>query len=429
MILLLFLFDPSQLINTDTTNRQLAPAVSVYENYVHIFWEDERDPTCDFDIYCRTSTDGGQHFIDEVIVNFVHENNQRNPETVTYNGMLYVVFEDYRSYYDISFAKSTDHGKSFLPSIIVNDTTKYSQRDPSIAVDNDGDIFVVWYDGYRDKDIYLSRSTDGGDSFLPSVLVNSLHTDSLAQWQPDIGVDPDGRVFVAFTDSATNSIYLVRSTDHGQSFDHIVKVNSFSDSLRGFPDLTVDNSGYLFVVWEDRRTGDYDVYLARSTDHGTSFETEILVNDVTSRHQRKPRLAVLGSDLYCIWEDYRSNNYDVYIAKSTDHGVSFFNSVRVNDHTQKSQRYPAVAAGSQLHIAWEDYRNTSADIYATRGVVGVGEEEGKALTRPILVTPNRNLRFKGDVYDITGRRIRGVASTGIYFLKSQEAKIKIIVIR
>jgi len=344
-----------------------------------------------------------------------------------YGGIVFTVFEDYQSYYDISFAKSTNHGQSFTPSIIVNDTTRYSQRYPAIAVDKSGLLFVVWYDSYRDKDVYLSRSTDGGVSFGSSILVNSLLADTLPQYQPSIAIDNGGRVFVAFVDSSSNSIYLARSTDQGQSFNHLVQVNTSADSIRGYPDIGIDGGDRIFVTWEDKRSGDYDIYLARSTDHGTSFETEIRVNDLIGRHQRKPAIAIKDDEIYVVWEDYRSNNYDVYISKSTDHGVSFLNSVIVNDYTEKSQRYPDICSTNRLHIAWEDYRATSADIYATGGDVGISEETN-GVSGMIIRSPTGHLGRNLRIYDALGRRIKKVSSPGVYFIEGR-TRIKVIVIR
>ncbi len=138
--------------------------------------------------------------------------------------------------------------------------------------------------------------------------------------------------------------------------------------------LAIDDSDYIYVVWEDYRSGsDWDVYLASSTNNGNSFGTNARVNDASNDNQRKPSISVDANDnIHVVWYDARSGNNYVYYTKSTDAGGSFGTDDRVcgSNAVVSSMDPPVVAVNSDLDpcIAWADSRNGNDDIYFCRGV-------------------------------------------------------------
>ena len=100
---------------------------------------------------------------------------------------------------DIIFARSTDNGATWSPTLILNDDpAENNQIFPWMAVDqNTGDICVIWYDtrldpvgadGIKDLDVFATISTDGGATWSPNVRVT------------DVSFDPNvGSVFAGAT--------------------------------------------------------------------------------------------------------------------------------------------------------------------------------------------------------------------------------------
>ena len=87
---------------------------------------------------------------------------------------VYCVWEDNRSGRGIWFTKSIDGGQSFLPNVQVDDGLDYTNI-PTIVVGNGGTIYVSWTDMrpiYNYFQIYFSKSTDGGLTFTPDIVVN-----------------------------------------------------------------------------------------------------------------------------------------------------------------------------------------------------------------------------------------------------------------
>ncbi len=81
-------------------------------------------------------------------------------------------------------------------------------------------------------------------------------------------------------------VYVSFSDDRGVSWSNPVKVNDDNtDGDQGFPDIAVDNNGVIYVAFLDHRDNQdeaqYDVYLAYSLDRGLTFSRNIKVNDIS----------------------------------------------------------------------------------------------------------------------------------------------------
>jgi hypothetical protein len=117
---------------------------------------------------------------------------------------------------EIRLARSDNKGKTWSPSRVISDNWPHDERGetpdafmPTLAVNRNGVLGIMWYDrrdhpdnlGY---DIRFSASLDGGESFLPSVLVSPGGGSALEMkrvllqgpWHPS--VQPDGRIHAAF---------------------------------------------------------------------------------------------------------------------------------------------------------------------------------------------------------------------------------------
>jgi hypothetical protein len=180
--------------------------------------------------------------------------------------------------------------------------------------------------------IMTSWSDDGGTWSVPkeiSGFSSSACTDyNLRPGECDSNqfsyptVAPNGTVYVSFENFNTpgeNQLMLVRSTDGGQTFSQPVRVTEIADinypsNSDGRSTLTgcqlrvtaVANSAAdpsdplgktVYMVWADNRNGDEtatnsDVFLARSTDGGLSWSTHAV--DTSPNDQFYPWVAVAG---------------------------------------------------------------------------------------------------------------------------------------
>jgi hypothetical protein len=101
----------------------------------------------------------------------------------TYSGNIYIVVTDKgqgTDLADIIFTKSTNYGLNWSSPIKLNDDNTFTdQWMPSISVDKNGKIYVVWYDSRFDPQnkqamLYGTVSTNGGSSFVPDFPVSNV---------------------------------------------------------------------------------------------------------------------------------------------------------------------------------------------------------------------------------------------------------------
>jgi len=242
---------------------------------------------------------------------------------------------------DIYFTKSTDGGISFTSPIMVNDSAVVKgQTNCACAVDSNGQyVYVVWQDTRNpqyDEDIYLARSTDGGASFLSAQRVND-DFDTTKQWFPVVACDNSGQyVYVAWQDFRdtlfASGVYFCRSADYGQAFGTNYRIND-TISTAGWPSIYY-KSGIIYCAWRDSRDDHY-IYFNKSTDGGLSFGNDVGVRDSTAGAGMYPSITADDSNrVYVVWYDSRtftSTGYDIYFSYSDDGGMIFKSDVRVND--------------------------------------------------------------------------------------------------
>jgi hypothetical protein len=416
-------------INSDSENAvQLRPSIAVnWEGKIYCMWQDRRNDILgsNHDIYYamslsgKTWTDPNVKINDEMSIS-----NQNNPSIVVDSqGTVYMVWEDYRNadkfywqdtfYYtdiDIFFSRSSDGGRTWTdPDTMVNDAIPYTyQMNPALAIDNAGILYAVWEDnrGYN-RDIYLSRSLDGGETWSPDIIVND-NTEAWAE-NPDIAVDPQGIIYVVWDDTredafdrqAQSDIFIARSADGGLSWSENFRVNTYYHGLQHEPSLDVDLQGILYVSWTDLRNGygDSDIYFAKSLEMGISWSTEVRVNtDIQTANQIQSDLDVDDfGNVYIAWADNRlaqgqyDYRYDIYVGRSSNGGKTWMGpDIRVNtDWDRVYQINPAMVVDrlGDVQVTWEDYRSSSTlgDIYYARS-----QDRGRTWTHP-------NLRVNDDL--------------------------------
>jgi hypothetical protein len=323
-------------------------------------------------------------------------------------GNIYVAYNlinDNTSNRDICFTKSTDGGISFSEPIIVNDSVEVlHQRNCAVAVDSAGQhVYVVWEDWRNlqyEPDIYFARSTDGGLSFLPSIRVND-DFDTTNQWNPVVACDNSGQnVYVAWMDNRDTlhgwDVYFSRSTDYGQTFEANYPINDTSttgSTAQEYPSMYYKNN-IIHTVWRDGRDP-AGAYYAKSVNNGMSFGSNILVTDDSWAGIYSSIAADESANVYIVWRDYRNYStygHEIYFSFSTDSGLTFSEDVLVNDHqglVDAWDRDPSVCVNNngKAFVAWDSDRNdpshTNPDIYVATGTY-VGIEEYSELRAVII---------------------------------------------
>jgi hypothetical protein len=391
-----------------------------------------------FQIGTYVSFDGGCSWADNGVLPGFQSNEITSDISIAYGpkNRVYVavLYSDNVRDSGIAVLTSSDGGKTFgQPVRVFDDPTGAVFSDkPWITVDTsggryDGTIYVVWsydyggscgYDNACKQGLAFSSSIDDGNTFSD---VRQVEGEAPFCTNPARGRDPtartcdavlgaiptvmpNGTLAVAFqyfdlmsSGSIPSRLAIVTSPDGGASWTSPVLIATISDIAGIFPPDRYRNDslpafaagptrGSLFIAWADKTTGDSDILFAASTDAGATWSRPVRVNDDATRNgenQFQPQLAVAPNGVVTIsYFDTRRDPHhhliDVYLAQSTDGGVTFLPSVRVTTQSwDPSLGAPVDGSGQQFigdyqglavtnqyaYPFWNDSRTGSQEIF------------------------------------------------------------------
>jgi hypothetical protein len=281
---------------------------------------------------------------------------------------------------EIWFNKSEDKGVSFGTDLKVSEGIEGINRDPVLAVDSLGNVYLVWENQKTDEsyDLYFGKMASGAVSFTAAVVPIDAQLGLSNQTQPSLDVSDDATVAISWIND-NNSVYYAKSTDAGSSLWNVTlaqikRVDDGTAASPASPCIKLDASvTYKFVTWSAKKNGRSKIFFNKLNDSDVrSFSSDIQVSDdATSDNATKPWLAVGSSYIYVAWENEANSDMDIFIDKSTNGNV-WGTDTQVNDdsETPKQQKEPKVAidTNGDIFVAWGDLRNDEWDIYFAHSI-------------------------------------------------------------
>jgi hypothetical protein len=253
----------------------------------------------------------------------------------------------------IVVSRSEDGGRTWSTPAQVSDGSRMRVGAPTLAVDDDGNPSVVYYDYGNDR---LDWENLPGTYDGKFTLVLARSGDQGLRWEPGRVIDAD-----------------------------VVPPGRFLVYLPVSPGFAIAKNGDMYVTWADGRAGDSDVLLRRSTDDGKTWGDFVRVNRGTEGDgvpQDMPSVSVSpGGRIDVVYYDRtldrRGSTADVLLSSSTNSGKSFPKTFRLSTQSSNRKVGPEGSPfsqeadfGTRLAIAslpggavaaWTDTRNGTLD--------------------------------------------------------------------
>ncbi|MCK4717724.1 MAG: exo-alpha-sialidase [Thermoplasmata archaeon] len=257
------------------------PHIDANQSNVVVVWGDDKDhPGSGRSVYLRLSTDNGTTWEPEQRVTSITDIDDGYDDIPTQviikDEYIYILFDrghPSTGRYETMFMKSPDLGQTWTEPQMLSQLDNWNSYSGGLALDNNR-VYVVWNNNSAEDEIYLRRSQDGGDSWLPE---QRLTDDPGLCGASKIEVSKDGVLHVFWTDGMIPGpgLFHVESEDNGVIWSEPVLISSLAGSY-GFDVGIWENT--IHLTWDDEKTGHSEVYYKRSPDFFSPEEDISLVS-------------------------------------------------------------------------------------------------------------------------------------------------------
>jgi hypothetical protein len=229
--------------------------------------------------------------------------------------------------------------------------------------------------------------------------------------------------------SSISKILFTKTSNGGISFDNRKTLSDDGGQHFAFLSDVAVSGDNVYVTWTDV-TDESDIFFIKSTDGGQSFTQPIKLNDGNQPDGRSARIAVSGSNVYVVWQDFNccpsGFDSDIFFAVSTDSGTTFSNPINVDNTPERLSRNPAIATvGDIVYLVWSDceLNGTNCNLIFTRST-----DAGDSFADPITLSASNSVlpdikAFNDKIYIVYGKAsiVNNVIVREIFLQKSTDS--------
>ncbi len=328
-----------QIIPNDPLSSDPVVVVDTSGNF-YIYTVSLNETTGDGELWLFKSTDQGETFnqVYEMATGPWFEDKEWGTTDLTptspFANTLYCSWTRFAANTSILLIRSTDEGVTWNTPVTVSDGAGGVQGSFP-AVSSDGELYVVWRSSSSGGQIRFDKSTDGGLTFGTDKIVSTAPN----AWFPHMAVDLSGGpfhnyIYVVWDDlsNGDDDIFLSISSDGGETWTPAQRINNDpigNGKDQFWPSIAISELGEIVILFYDsRNTTSNDIieaYIARSTDGGATFTNEILstapsptnIPNSDVRFGDYINIDFVGGNIVPVWTDERAGGFDMDIYTAT----------------------------------------------------------------------------------------------------------------
>ena len=200
---------------------------------------------------------------------------------------------------------SNNYGKNWTSSPSPIRQSADASRYVNVTIDANKNGHAVWTE--KDNELWYRKESNWTSGGSNSRIFGGTSAGTFLIESPKIEAYGTNTLFLVWsnTEASGNDILFSRSFNGGTSWGSSKNI-SFSGGESILPDMAVDDSGNIHVVWQEQVNTDYVILYSRSTNSGTNWSNPIPVSNVTGVNPKvynQPTIYVRGNQIHVAFEN------------------------------------------------------------------------------------------------------------------------------
>ena len=292
-------------ISVDATNLNYVATIAIDNlNTLHVTYYKQLGTN--YGIYYTNSTDNISWTAPEEVVAVTAV--AQYPEVATDDtNVAHIVYYSDASGSDQVYYTNCSTGSWSVP-VNISQSAQWA-RSPRIAIDTSGTIHVVWYD-YRDgqEEIYYTANSGGGWS----AEINLSNNLEWSGW-PSIAVSSNGNIHIIWSNGDVTGRLLYRVLSDGSWGDAEVAHTSTGYAYRA--DIACyPSTNNPYIVWHDDELGYNEIMCTWKDSSG--WRTPYNLSNSTSSSGHAKTIVDSSGRVHVVWQDVRTGKWEVFYTTS-----------------------------------------------------------------------------------------------------------------
>jgi hypothetical protein len=297
-----------------------------------------------------------------------------------------IVFDDYRRggereipSHDIFFVRLNKDGEKISEDIKVTDYVGENSL-PSIAWTG-SEYGIVWRDSRGEGpslSVYFTRLDGRGTKIHEEFEVSDFQVNPTFIWSgSEFALSGLGYFNEDFR------IFFQRLDSKGKKIGELVEITN-EVSQNKAPSFIWTGNGYT-ITWGDRRRGGYNVFFVGIDSHGKRLQSQDIAVTATEAPSSSLSHVWTGKEHGIVWQDMRTGNYEIYFARMDKNGKKLTKDIRITRSKGPSLSPFIVWGEDEYGISWVE-KNTNELLYFV-----CLNKKGQIISNSVIVTSKNNL--------------------------------------
>lgn len=275
-----------------------------------------------YDIYAQCFDINGIIIFPEVKINSIPGDNF-NPKITLLNQTNFLVGWENMGFQqgDIYCQQVTSSGNLIGTNIKVNgDSGSWEHSELSISKNMNDGCILTWYDDRNSENNIYSQKIDSTQNFIGTNQKVNDDVGANSQQNPTIAMNENGEIVFAWQDGrnrqTATDIYIQKVNENGQTIGNNFKANDDSSMSFSqiFPEISIDSVGNFACVWQDKRNYDNNIYGQWYNQQCNMLGNNVLISDNTTwttNYYPRIEMNLLGQSVIT-WFTLGSGYYRIY---------------------------------------------------------------------------------------------------------------------